>query len=52
MFGKCWSIQYINHEAYELRDKIHTQPMYFTTKVAMKAIHDKGCYESNSRLDC
>ena len=37
MFGKCWSIQYINHEAYELRDKIH---MYFTTKAAMKAIHD------------
>ena len=40
MFGKCWSIQYINHEAYELRDKIHTQPMYFTTKAAMKAISE------------
>jgi hypothetical protein len=40
MFGKCWSIQYVNHEAYKLCDKIHTQPMYFTTKAAMKAIHD------------
>lgn len=40
MFGKCWSIQYVNHEAFKLCDKIHTQPMYFTAKAAMKAIRD------------
>ena len=40
MFGKCWSIQYINHEAYKLRDKVNTQPVYFTTKAAIAAIHD------------
>ena len=37
MFGKCWSIQYVNHE---VCDKIHTQPVYFTAKAAMKAIRD------------
>jgi len=40
MFGKCWSIQYINHEAYKLCDKVNTQPVYFTTKAAVLAIQD------------
>jgi len=40
MFGKCWSIQYINHEAYQLRDKTHVSPVYFTTKATLKAIRD------------
>lgn len=40
MYGKCWSIQYIGHEDYKLRDKVHTGPVYFTAKAAMKAIRD------------
>jgi len=40
MFGKCWSIQYIDHEAYKLRDKVHTSPMYFTVKATINALRD------------
>lgn len=40
MYGKCWSIQYIGHEDYKLREKVHTSPVYFTAKATIKAIRD------------
>lgn len=40
MYGKCWSIQYISHEDYKLRDKVHTGPVYFTAKAAITAMRD------------
>jgi hypothetical protein len=57
MFGKCWSIQYIGHEAYKLHDKVHSSPVYFTVKATMKAIHDwinemaEECADGTTNID-
>ncbi len=40
MIGKCWSIQYIDHDSHEFRDKVFTAPVYFTTNAVFNAIHD------------